>query len=224
MKYFKWLLAGLSVLILTLVLLAGCGVSKSDYEALQAEKTALETEKTALQAEKQTLQNDYDLLTTEHEALQTEKSTLEAEKQNLTADYGQLNTQHETLQTELNALQEEKESLQTDYSALDSELTEIKKVYPPRDFSSRRELEEWLYANDVSEKPTTTDAETWIGRALEIQEDALADGYIISVDYDGPDEEFMYTVYCTTIIDGNILFWDPETDDIYQDTNLLPIK
>jgi outer membrane murein-binding lipoprotein Lpp len=224
MKKSKYLLIGLLILVLAILVLAGCGVSKSDYESLQVENATLEAEKATLQAEKQTIQNDYDILTTEHEALQSERNTLEAEKQNLKTDYDDLNTEHENLLTELNTLQDEKDSLQADYNVVNSELTEIKEVYPPRDFSSRRELEDWLIKNDVSEKPDVTDAESWLSRALEIHDDALLDGYIIFVDYDYDVADDTYAVFCTTLINGYFWYWDPETDEISQDISLLPIE
>jgi len=61
-------------------------------------------------------------------------------------------------------------------------------------------------------------------RALEVQEDALLDGYIISVDYDYNSTEDTYTVFCVTIIDGDIWYWDPETDEVYQDASLGKVK
>ena len=154
MKRFKWWLAGLVILSLAVVLLVGCGVSPSDYDALQA---------------------DYDNLDTRQQAL---------------AD----------------------------------ELAEIKKVYPPQDFSSLSQLQDWLLENDVSEKPDTTYAEDWYGRALEVQEDALKDGYIVSVDYDYDAEDDSYSVWCTTIINGRIFYWDPELDDVFEDYDLGTVK
>jgi hypothetical protein len=44
---------------------------------------------------------------------------------------------------------------------------------------------------------------------LEVQQDAMIDGYIVSVDYDTFNDG-TYMIYCTTIIDGNIWYWDPE--------------
>ena len=120
--------------------------------------------------------------------------------------------------------QSEYEALQADYEAVNNELTEIKEVYPPRDFSSLSELQDWLLVNDVSEKPTTTSAEDWYGRALEIQEDALEDGYIVSVDYDYYEETDDYGIWCVTIINGDIWLWDPETDESFQDYSLGKVK
>lgn len=146
----------------------------------------------------------------EYEALQGENATLVEENTSLKA--------------ELVGVQSDLAKAQADYEAASNELAEIKEVYPPGDFSSRRELEDWLLSNDVSEKPITTTAEGWIGRALEVQEDALADGYLVSVDYDGPDEEGNYSVFCTTVINGDIWYWDPETDEPLQDYSLGKVK
>lgn len=113
---------------------------------------------------------------------------------------------------------------QSDYEAVKQELAEIKEVYPPRDFSSLTELEDWLAENDVSERPATEYASGWYGKALEIQEDALKDGYIVSADYDYYEETDDYTMFCVTIIDGDIWYWDPETDEPLQDYSLGKVK
>ncbi len=154
MRRFNWWLVGLIILSLAVVLLVGCGVSPSDYEALQA-------------------------------------------------DYDELNTQHE---------------------AVENELAEIKEVYPAGDFSSLSELNDWLLENDVSEKPDTTYGEDWYGRALEVQEDTLRDGYIVSADYDYDAEGDSYLVWCTTIINGRVFYWDPETDDVFEDNDIGTVK
>jgi hypothetical protein len=120
--------------------------------------------------------------------------------------------------------QSEYDALQADYDDVSSELAEIKEVYPPRDFSSLSELQDWLYENDVSEKPVTTTADRWYSKALEIQEDALNDGYVVSADYDYDQETDLYMVYCVTIINGDIWYWDPETDEPYQDYALGKVK
>jgi len=175
MKRFKWLLIGL-VVSLAIVPLAGCvGVSKSEFEALQAE----------------------------HATLVDENSSLKAQLQEVHSDLT---------------------NVQGNYDAVNEELSEIKEVYPPRDFSSLSELQGWLYANDVSELPVTEYAEGWYSKALDIQENALEDGYIVSVDYDYDEVEDSYGVWCATIIDGDIWFWDPETDEPLQDYNLGKVK
>jgi outer membrane murein-binding lipoprotein Lpp len=153
MKRSKWLLIGSVVVCLALVLLAGCGVSMSEHEALQAEYATLQSDLTDLQA---------------------------------------------------------------DYEAASEELAEIKEVYPPRDFSSLSELQDWLLANDVSERPAATIAETLYSKALEIQEDALEDGYIVSAEVYYDETTELFYIDCTTIINGDLWWWDPETDEPIQ--------
>ena len=126
------------------------------------------------------------------------------------ADYDKLDVEHTTLQA--------------DYEAVQSELAEIKEVYPPEDFSSLSELNDWLLENDVSGKPITAYGEDWYGRALEVQEDALMDGYIVSADYDYDAEDDSYLVWCTTIINGRVFYWDPETNDVSEDTVIGTVK
>ncbi|MFC1949530.1 hypothetical protein ACFLW0_05100 [Chloroflexota bacterium] len=113
---------------------------------------------------------------------------------------------------------------QSDYEALQEELAQLNEVYPPTDFSSLSELQDWLLVNDVSEKPDTAYAEDWYGRALEVQEDAINDGYIVSADYDYDAEEDIYYVFCTTIINGRVFYWDPETDDVFEDDYIGTVK
>lgn len=93
-----------------------------------------------------------------------------------------------------------------------------------RDFSSLSELQDWLLENDVSQKPDTMYAEDWYGRALEVQEDALKDGYLVSADYDYDPETDSYWVYCVTVINGRIFYWDPETDDVFEDMAMGTVK
>ncbi len=135
-----------------------------------------------------------------------------------------LSTQVQQLQSDKNQLQADYDELNADYDEVSQELADIQEVYPPRDFSSAQELRDWLLANDISEKPITTTSEDWYGRALEVQADALNDGFIISVDYDYYMEEDFYGVWCVTIINGEIWFWDPETDEPYPDPGLGRVK
>ena len=135
MKRFKWLLVGLVVLCLAIVLLAGCGVSKSEYETLQ------------------------------------------------------------------------------------EELADIQEVYPPRYFSSGVELQNWLAEDNISDRHST-DAVLWYANALELQERALRDGYIINA-YIWDNLDGTYTVFCDAVTEDNSLYWwDPETDDIYYELDV----
>ena len=146
MRRLKWFIPGLSLLLLTAVLLGGCGVAQTDYDKLS-----------------------------------------------------------------------------DDYEAAKEELAQMKELYPPRDFSSLRELEDWLRANDVSERPVSEFADEWYRKALEIQEDAAKDGYIISVDYDVFEDDEV-TVWCVAIVNGSLFLWDPETDDIEEDDFFGTVK
>jgi FtsZ-binding cell division protein ZapB len=210
MKYKMLFPITLSVLFLTLLVLTGCGVPQADYDELLAQKTSLETEKLALQSQA-------DNLETENNTLESEKSTLETEKQILQDSFDQLNDQYDTLEAA-------KQSLQDQYDALNEELANIESVYPPRDFTSRTELENWLAQNTISERPDSTTAEDWISNGLALQDDALADGYIINMDYDYNSDAETYMVYCTAVIDGFIWFWDPEADDINMDETLMALE
>lgn len=193
MKRFNWVLIGVMISVLAIVLLAGC-VSKSEFEVLQAEHATLMQEKASLTAELQQAQSD---LTN----AQANYDVVKADQDALKADYGELNA---------------------NYEAANKELAEIKEVYPPRDFSSLSELRDWLLENDVSERPITQYGEEWYRKALEIQEDALKDGYIVSADYDVVDEGI--SVWCTAIVNGRLFFWDPETDEVTEESSLGTVK
>jgi hypothetical protein len=93
-----------------------------------------------------------------------------------------------------------------------------------RDFSSYEKLMQWLQANDVSDQPICDYASEWYSKALEVQEDALKDGYTVSADYYYDSYTETYIVYCITIIDGDIWCWDPETDQPYADYSLGKVK
>jgi hypothetical protein len=94
----------------------------------------------------------------------------------------------------------------------------------PRDFASYEELTQWLQANDVSDQPISDYANEWYYKALQVQEDALRDGYIVSAAYYYDTATDTYVVYCVTIIDGDIWCWDPETDQPYADYSLGKVK
>ncbi len=127
-------------------------------------------------------------------------------------------------QSEYDGLKADYDEAKAQYEVAESELARIKEVYPPRDFSSLTALKDWLAENDVSEKPETTYAEDWYGLALEVQEDAAADGYIISADYDYSEEDESYMVWCIAIINGKVFYWDPETDEVFEDDVLGTVK
>jgi len=51
-------------------------------------------------------------------------------------------------------------------------------------------------------------------RALEVQEDALGDGYLVSVNLDQSDDSEPWVEECTTIINGEIWDWFPDSDEL----------
>ena len=97
----------------------------------------------------------------------------------------------------------------------------MEKVYPPRQFASSTELKEWLETNDKSEKPFRVGVEGLYSLALELQEDALNDGYIISVDVDHAERQDDWYVVCVAVINGELWAWSPESDEITEVSTIL---
>ena len=190
----RWLLTGW--LVAMAVILVLLLVSRADFEALRTDYDASQEQNTSLSGQLQLVQSDLS-------QLQADYNTSEQQSANLS---GQL------------------QQLQSDYDALSSELAAVKSVYPPRNFSSVSELEGWLASNDVSQSEPAITYEDWYAKALEIQEDALRDGYIISVDYDYYPETDEIGVWCVTVINGDIWYWDPEFDTVSQDTLLGKVE
>jgi len=177
MKRFNWRLIGSMVLCLAMIPLTGCeqiiqsagGVVKSEFDALQAEHEALQTE---------------------HATLVDENTSLKGEIETAEADLADLRAEYDSLKAEYEALQSFREELVT-------ELNEIKRVYPPRYFNDRYELEDWV-AEAVPEVGKYIDI--W-RQHLELQKMALADGYIWSVSLDR-DAKFI-----SVVIAGDSVYW-----------------
>ena len=143
---------------------------------------------------------------------------LQADYDALEANQSSLGQQNSSLSSQLTQSQTEAAKLQTDYDAVNNELTDIKKAYPARHFSSVGELENWLLLNDVSEQPWVDTYEGWYAKALQVQQDASKDGYIVSVQYHFCDErQVIEYIACVAFIDGYLWMWDPETDDVFPD-------
>jgi cell division protein FtsB len=80
----RWQMKKLMVLFCALLLvfpllMTGCGVAESDYEAVVAERDTLQTENNALQAEMNGLEADIDELETELDATKSDVTSLVAE-------------------------------------------------------------------------------------------------------------------------------------------------
>jgi hypothetical protein len=149
------------------------------------------------------------------------ESDLEAAEQQVSS----LSSQLAQAQTDKSQLQASLDEANDFLDAANAELASINAVFPPRNFSSSSELADWLQSNSISLEPPATTWEQWYSKALQRQADALADGFIISVDYDyffdGAEE--LLAVWNIAVIDGTIWYWDPETDVPLQDNLLGPV-
>jgi type II secretory pathway pseudopilin PulG len=135
------------------------------------------------------------------------------------ADLDAAEQQNTSLSSQLQQAQTDKSQLQADLDTASADLAEIQAVFPPTNFSSPLELESWLASNVISLQPPATTWEQWYSKALQLQAEALADGFIVSVDYDyffDETGEFL-SVWNIAIIDGTVWFWDPEFDEPLQD-------
>ena len=155
--------------------------------------------------------SDYDTLQADFEALELQSSSLSSQLQQA--------------QSGLTGLQSDLSQLQADYDDVNQELEDLKNAPPARYFSSVTELENWLLLNGVSEQPWTTTPEVLYAKGLQVQEDALKDGYIISVQYHFCDErQVIEYIACVAVIDGYLWFWNPETDDPHRHYILGKVK
>lgn len=156
------------------------------------------------------------------EATESQLTTKTAELNNAQTENSTLNMTISGLESDVTNLEQENASLEQENSSLQNSLDEINEVFPPREFSSLYELQQWLYSNDISDRPVTTTVNDWHTVALDLQKDALNDGYIVSVDYDYYADFNAYGVWCTTVINGESYFWDPETDVVDRDYEFPP--
>lgn len=129
------------------------------------------------------------------------------------SDYGAAGDENDRLRVQLDATTK-------DLQRANERLSALGVTYPPRGFGSRVALESWLAADDTSNLRETEDLEGWMSRAYRVQRNAAKDGYLVSIDYDSNGRGDMLWVACTTIIDGIVYFWDPETDQVDFDRSL----
>lgn len=111
-----------------------------------------------------------------------------------------------------------------EYDDVKAELETVKKVYPLREFASLNDLKAWLAVNEVSKEKAATTGPELYARALKIQEAAMLDGYMISADYDYLKATNSYLVYCVAVIGGRVYYWNPETDEVTEDTTIGTVK
>jgi len=151
--------------------------------------------------------DEYDTVVVNLEKVQQELLSVKAE---LTAS--------QSRNSDLMASQEEAE---VELEALKGELDKIRELWPPQYFSSSTELRDWLVENVVSEFSPTTVAETLYMKGLQIQEDALKDGYIISVDLDPGKQKDEWYITCVAVIDGDLWAWGPESDEPIEASSMI---
>ena len=96
------------VMALSLVSMAGCGVSKSKYESILKEKIGLEEKVSSLEKAKEALKNEYE--------------NVLKEKMGLTAEIATMTSERAALKGEYDKILEEKISLKAAYDKLQAEL------------------------------------------------------------------------------------------------------
>jgi len=215
----RWFAVGMAVLLVSLSAV-GCGIPQEEHDAVVAERNAAKAQVVSLQGDLDEAESRIDVLegnlaATEGDLADTESelATVEEERDKAQSDLQAAKSRASSAESAASKAKSELAAVQGDYEAASTELAEIKEVYPPRDFSSMKELQEWLAENDVSERSHAEYVETMYGKALQIQEDALKDGYIISVDVDYDESKRVYYTSCVAVIDGELWVWHPETDE-----------
>jgi len=176
-----------------------------------------------LEKENQDLQSKNKNLTAEYEAVKTENAALQANNDKLTADNKALTAETATVKTELADAQNTSQSLQTTlsdlrtkYDGINEQLAKINAVFPAKYFVSKEELSNWLAADGTSEYESQNPVEI-LGYAQQLQETALNDGYLISVNVSQYGEtSTYYRIYCTAIVQDThtLYYWDVLSDGL----------
>lgn len=222
----KILIVGM-VFLLVPWLLVSCGISQELYDAAVAERDSLVANLQSVQSEFEAAKSELKSIQSEFESIKAEVQSVKDELDAKISDLQSIENELDTKTSELNSAKNQLDSSEAELNKVKDELSEIKEVYPARHFDTYTELRTWVRSNDVSEQPIVDEAEKWYEKALDIQEAALKDGYIISawIEY-YPDEE-VYVVICTAVADGDVWMWDPETNDLFnfsQLTGFLTIR
>ena len=186
---------------LTVSSLVACGISADVHDAVVAEKEAAQASVAQLQKEK--------------EAAQTSVAQLQKEKEAAQASVAQLEKENRTLVVELG-------SIKADLTQAEVKVLALGAVYPPKRFSDRADIEAWLRNDDISERESGSLAEGLYSKALEQQARALEDGYIVSAEYSGPDENYEFSIWMSAVAENSNYFaWNPEQDEVVFLTNIL---
>lgn len=97
-----------------------------------------------------------------------------------------------------------------------------KKEVPLKDFPSLEALQSWLRSDGISERPEAQSTNEWYSKADELKVAAAKDGYAVTIYWVKENE--LYTVYCSAIVGGETWYWDPESDDLDKDVELVKKK
>lgn len=109
-------------------------------------------------------------------------------------------------------------ALKASFDAAQKTITELQAKATPKYFSSPIELANWLAKDPVSEEPDAVTYAGWYTKALRVQQNAAADGFLVSVQYHYCDERHVIEyIACLTVVNGYMFMWDPETDDVKLD-------
>ena len=120
-------------------------------------------------------------------------------------------TELASTKVELANTEAELTSTEAELASTEAELTDIKEVYPLRDFESYSEMEAFVRDNI---QPYATTADRWYGHALKVQQLAMEKGYLVSAAIDEGDVGF--TIFNVAVAGDDIWWWDPEDGELYQ--------
>ncbi|MDD5422306.1 MAG: hypothetical protein WC592_07190 [Candidatus Omnitrophota bacterium] len=110
MRYIRFLV--LFIMCVSLISLAGCGVSKDKYEALLNEKVGLEEKVSVLTASKEALKREFDDLLKEKMDLSTRLEIMNNEKAALKGEYDKILDEKVTLKASYDKLLADNKELQ----------------------------------------------------------------------------------------------------------------
>lgn len=200
MKKVIFIVFSISLFVLSI---GGC-ISTEQHNALIIEKNALLVERSALLAEK-------DAILAQKETLDAERDALLADKEILVAEKNTLAIENAILVLERDALVVARDALAAEKGILETEIQNIQKATPLKGFSTLSEFKGWIMAHI---QPETTYLDDAFLAACKVQEEAMADGYLMGLDIDdyGDDEG---SVVLTTFVGNQLYWWFVEDEELY---------
>ena len=107
------------LLVLFVLLLVGCGVSKSQYEQVIHQKDDLEGQVAKLNGDFQKLQKEHEALLVQKETLQSELEKVKGEKEALRVEYDRVLNDKISLKSEYDRLLREKQVIESHVGQLE---------------------------------------------------------------------------------------------------------